>query len=101
MFVPLDKVEILLDIFVLAMLLPQERLAQKIESHRFLERQASKYFISLMVFSEGSHFPEVRALHVRERKHEDLLLIDTAELCRNAQSSALKFFWGLLDVSSA
>jgi hypothetical protein len=86
MFVLLDEGEILVDVFLRPMLLPQERLAQKVESHRFPERQASKYFVALMVFTEGSYFPEVRALHVREHKHLDLLIIATAELCRNAQS---------------
>ena len=96
MFVLLDKGEILIDVFLRPMLLPQERLAQKIESHRFLERQASKDFVALLVFTEGSYFPEVRALHVREHKHLDLLSIATAELCRNAQSCSPDHFEGLL-----
>ena len=58
----------------------------KIESHRFLERQASKDFVALMVFTEGSYFLEVRALHVGEHKHLDLLSIATVELCRNAHA---------------
>ncbi|WP_224794328.1 hypothetical protein, partial [Pseudomonas fluorescens] len=96
MFVLLDKGEILINVFLRPMLLPQERLAQKIESHGFLERQASKDFVALMVFAEGSYFPEVRALHVREHKHLDLLSIATAELCRNAQSCSADYYEGLL-----
>jgi hypothetical protein len=96
MFVLLDKGEILINVFLRPMLLPQERLAQKIESHGFLERQASKDFVALMVFAEGSYFPEVRALHVREHKHLDLLSIATAQLCRNAQSCSPDYFEGLL-----
>ncbi|WP_338920130.1 hypothetical protein V0M98_23620 [Pseudomonas silesiensis] len=85
MFVLLDKGEILINVFLRPMLLPQERLAQKIESHGLLERQTSKDFVALMVFTEGSYFLEVCALHVREHKHLDLQSIATAELCRNAQ----------------
>ncbi|WP_150817623.1 hypothetical protein [Pseudomonas fluorescens] len=102
MFVLLDKGQILIDVFLSPMLLPQERLAQKIESHGFFERQASKDFVALLVFTEGSYFPEVRALHVREQKHLDLLSIATAELCRNTQSCSPDHFEGLLyGVSSA
>jgi hypothetical protein len=96
MFVLLNKGEVLINVFLRPMLLPQERLAQKIESHRFLERQASKDFVALMVFTEGSYFLEVRALHVGEHKHLDLLSIATAELCRNAQSCSPDHFEGLL-----
>ena len=95
MFVLLDKGEVLIDVFLRPMLLPQERLAQEVESHGFLERQASKDFVALMVFTEGAYFPEVRALHVREHKHLDLLSIATAKLCRNAQSWSPNFL-GLL-----
>ncbi|WP_152032252.1 hypothetical protein [Pseudomonas silesiensis] len=95
MFVLLDKGEVLIDVFLRPMLLPQERLAQKVESHGFLERQASKDFVALMVFTEGAYFPEVRALHVREHKHLDLLSIATAKLCRNAQRWSPNFL-GLL-----
>ncbi|MDQ0123528.1 hypothetical protein J2W17_002475 [Pseudomonas lini] len=94
MFVLLHKGEILIDVFLRPMFLPQERLAQRVESHGFLERQASKDFVALMVFTEGSYFPEVRALHVREHKHLDLLSIATAELCRNAQSCLPTVFQG-------
>jgi hypothetical protein len=92
MFMLLDKGKVLIDVFLRPMLLPQERLAQKVESHGFLERQASKDFVALMVFTEGANFPEVRALHVREHKHLVLLSIATAKLCRNAQSWSPNFF---------
>jgi hypothetical protein len=73
MFVLLDEREICVDVCLLPMLLSQERLAQNIESHGFLKRQASKNFVALMVFTEGSYCPQVRALHVGEHKHLDLL----------------------------
>jgi hypothetical protein len=94
MFVLLDKGEVFIDVFLRPMLLPQERLAQTVESHGFLERQASKNFVALRVFTEGSYLPEVRALHVREHKHLDLLSIATAELGRNAQSCSPTVFLG-------
>lgn len=75
--------EILVHIFLRAMILPQKRLTQVIEPHLFLERQASKYFVALKVCAKGSYFFEVYALHVRKYKHLDLLLIGTAKVCRN------------------
>jgi hypothetical protein len=85
LFVLLDKEEILVDVFLRAMLLPQERLAQKIESHGFLERQACKYLVALTIFTQGSYFPEVRTLHVGKYKHPDFLLTATVKVPQCAE----------------